>query len=163
VRCTPKPIVHAHPPDQCSQFRVNLRLASRGAGFPAPVATKSTAMPAHEGLWPNDHHGVEDRRTPTISGMKNRRSLFVNWTRPRTFRRNTISCCLSAAFSASSRLLDLKNEEPRFNREISARPLRPTLSDSVIKSKWTRFSVRTGRAGKAGNSCLDSKLVASGP
>jgi hypothetical protein len=35
--------------------------------------------------------------------MKNRRSLFVNSTRPRTFRCSTISCCLSAAFSASSR------------------------------------------------------------
>jgi hypothetical protein len=23
-------------------------------------------MPAHKGLWPNDYHGLEDRRTPTI-------------------------------------------------------------------------------------------------
>ena len=23
-------------------------------------------MPAHKGLWPHDHHGLEDRRTPTI-------------------------------------------------------------------------------------------------
>jgi hypothetical protein len=23
-------------------------------------------MPAHQGLWPDDHHGLEDRRTPTI-------------------------------------------------------------------------------------------------
>jgi hypothetical protein len=23
-------------------------------------------MPAHKRLWPNDHHGLEDRRTPTI-------------------------------------------------------------------------------------------------
>ena len=23
-------------------------------------------MPAHNGLWPNDHHGLEARRTPTI-------------------------------------------------------------------------------------------------
>src|SRR5439155_14480079 len=53
--------------------------------------------------------------------MKNRRSLFVNWTRPRTLRCSTISCCLSAAFSASSRRLDLKNEAPRLKRRnISA-------------------------------------------
>jgi hypothetical protein len=32
----------------------------------APVAAKSSAMPAHKGLWPNDHHGLEDRRTSTI-------------------------------------------------------------------------------------------------
>jgi hypothetical protein len=38
--------------------------------------------------------------------MKNRRSL---WTRPLIFGCGTISCCLSAAFSASSRLLDLKS------------------------------------------------------
>src|ERR1700737_2427840 len=55
------------------------------------------------------------------SWMKKRRSLFVNWTRPRTLRCSTISCCLSAAFSASSRLLDLKSEAPRFKRRnISA-------------------------------------------
>jgi hypothetical protein len=23
-------------------------------------------MPAHKGLWPDNHHGLEDRRTPTI-------------------------------------------------------------------------------------------------
>jgi hypothetical protein len=39
--------------------------------------------------------------------MKSRRSLFVNWTRPRTLRCSTISCCFSAAFSASSWLLGL--------------------------------------------------------
>src|SRR5215510_15821574 len=53
--------------------------------------------------------------------MKNRRSLFVNWTRPPIFRCSTISCCLSAAFSASSRLMDLKIEPPRLKRKnISA-------------------------------------------
>jgi hypothetical protein len=66
VRGTPKPIVNAHPPDQRPQFRMDLRPTSRGAGFPAPVAAKPSAMPAHKGLWPNDHHGLEDRRTPTI-------------------------------------------------------------------------------------------------
>jgi len=55
VRCTPKSIVHAHPPDQRPQFRVDLRATSRGAGFPAPVATKPSTMPAHKGLWPDDH------------------------------------------------------------------------------------------------------------
>src|SRR5215471_4557084 len=55
------------------------------------------------------------------SWMKNRRSLLVNWTRPRTWRCSTMSSCLSAAFSAASRLLGLKNEAPRFKRKnISA-------------------------------------------
>src|SRR5262245_51719242 len=53
--------------------------------------------------------------------MKNRRSLLVNWTRPRTWRCTTMSCCLSAAFSASSRLLGLNNDAPRLKRKnISA-------------------------------------------
>src|SRR5262249_8564397 len=53
--------------------------------------------------------------------MKNRRSPLVNWTRPRTLRCSTITWCLRAAFSASSRLLGLKGEAPRFNRKnISA-------------------------------------------
>jgi hypothetical protein len=60
VRCTSKSIVHAHPPDQCPQFRMDLRPTSRGAGFPAPVAAKSSAMPSHKGLWPDDHHDLED-------------------------------------------------------------------------------------------------------
>jgi hypothetical protein len=41
-------------------------LGGMGAVRPAPVAAKSSAMPAHNGLWPNDHYGLEDRRTPTI-------------------------------------------------------------------------------------------------
>src|SRR5262249_61342966 len=41
--------------------------------------------------------------------------------RPRTWRCSTISCCLSAAFSASSQLLGLKSDAPRFKRKkISA-------------------------------------------
>src|ERR1700730_4858770 len=47
VRRTPKPIVNAHPPDQRPQFCVDWWPASRGAGFPAPVAEKPGAMPAH--------------------------------------------------------------------------------------------------------------------
>src|SRR5215831_17770587 len=66
VRCTPKPIVHAHPPDQRPQFHSDLRPASHASGFPAPVTAKSSAMPAHDGLRPQDYHGLENRRAPTI-------------------------------------------------------------------------------------------------
>src|SRR5262245_29696700 len=66
VRCTPKPIVHAHPPDQCPQFCGDLRPASHASGFPAPVTAKSSAMPAHDGLRPQDYHGLENRRAPPI-------------------------------------------------------------------------------------------------
>src|SRR6266508_3358558 len=78
--------------------------------------------------------------------MKNSRSLFVNWTRPRTLRCSTVNCCLSAAFPASSRLLDLKSEETRFkNRKIS-----PTIVADVKRFshqiKRTKFSAHTGSA-----------------
>src|SRR5215813_6708147 len=77
------------------------------------------------------------------SWMKNSRSLFVNWTRPRTLRCSTVNCCLSAAFSASSRRLDLKSEETRFkNRKIS-----PTIVADVKRFsrqiKRTKFSAHT--------------------
>ena len=48
------------------RIAADLRAASRGAGFPAPVAAKPCAMPAHKGLWPDDHHGLEDRWKPAI-------------------------------------------------------------------------------------------------
>ena len=48
---------------------------------------------------------------------KNKRSLLVNRTRPRTWRCSTMSCCLSAAFSASSQLLGLKNDATKFKRK----------------------------------------------
>jgi Flp pilus assembly protein TadD len=50
----------------------------------------------------------------------NRRPLFVNWTRPRTWRRSTISWRRSAAFSASSRLIDLNGETNSLKRKKSS-------------------------------------------
>ena len=55
------------------------------------------------------------------SRMKNERSPSVSRTRPRTFRRNMMSCCRSAAFSASSRLFDLNGKTNRAKqRQYSA-------------------------------------------
>src|SRR5262249_32628692 len=34
--------------------------------FQRQLAAKTSTMPAHEGLWPDDRHGLEDRRKPTI-------------------------------------------------------------------------------------------------
>jgi hypothetical protein len=77
--------------------------------------------------------------------MKNRRSLFVNWTRPRIFRCSTISCCLNAAFSASSRLLDLKIEPPRLKRKNISVAIAADVKRFYQQTKWTTFSVHTGR------------------
>jgi hypothetical protein len=66
VRCSPKSILNAHPPDQRLQIYSDLRPASQRAGFPAPVAAKPGTMPAHDSLGPDDRNGVEDRRKPAI-------------------------------------------------------------------------------------------------
>jgi hypothetical protein len=47
-------------------FRSDLRSASKGAGFPPPVPAEAAAMPAHEGLGPDDSDGLEDRWKPSI-------------------------------------------------------------------------------------------------
>jgi hypothetical protein len=43
----PKHIFNAHPPDQCSQIRTDLRAASQVLRFATPVAAKTGTMPAH--------------------------------------------------------------------------------------------------------------------
>jgi hypothetical protein len=145
VRCTPKSIVHAHPPDQRPQFRVDLRPTSRGAGFPPPVATKPSAMPAHKGLWPDNHHGLEDRQAPTIK-LDEEQPIAVRELDPtahpvlqhnQLLPQRGILCFKSAP--------GLEERRTHSRGGISARPSRPTLSDSVIKSKRTEFSAYTGR------------------
>jgi hypothetical protein len=55
--------------------------------------------------------------TSDTAWMKTRRSLFVNWTRPRTLRCSTISCCLSAAFSAFKLALGLEERGNQVQEE----------------------------------------------
>jgi hypothetical protein len=59
-----------------------------------------------------DYDGAGDAlgRPADGSWIKNQRSLFVSRARPRTLRRKTINGCLSATFSASSRIFDLNGE-----------------------------------------------------
>jgi hypothetical protein len=136
----PKPIVHAHPPDQRPQIRTDLRPTSRGGGFPAPVAAKSSAMPAHKGLWPNDHHGLEDRWAPTIK-LNEEQAIAVCELDPTAhlaLQYNQLLpqrgiLCFKSTFRLEERGTQVQRER------ISARPLRPTLSDSVIKSNGRSF------------------------
>src|SRR5438093_10379136 len=62
----PQWIVNAHPPDQRAQVRVDLRSASKGAGFPPPISSEAGPVPAHQGLRPDDRDGLEDRWKPSI-------------------------------------------------------------------------------------------------
>src|SRR5262245_52687089 len=120
-RCTPKPIFNAHLPDQCPQICGDLRPTSHLPRFPTPVATNPARC---QRITVSGRMIVMALRTDgnqRYNWMKNRRSLLVNRTRPRTWRCSTMSCCLSAAFSASSQLLGLNNDAPRFKRKnISA-------------------------------------------
>ena len=60
ARRSPQRIVVAHPPDQRSQVRVDLRPASKGAGFPTPVPAEAGSVPSHEGLGADDCDDLED-------------------------------------------------------------------------------------------------------
>jgi hypothetical protein len=140
-------------PVQCTEQNLDMGVVERRDEVPVLgnlVVTEAVwRQPLVEGL----DRGIAQLREGVAnhnSWMKNRRSLFVNSTRPCTFCCSTISWCLSAAFSASSRLLDLKGEAIKLKGGISARPSRPTLSDSVIKSKWTRFFGTHSRARACG-------------
>jgi hypothetical protein len=66
ARRTPQRIFRAHPPDQRAQIRGDLRPSSKRAGFPTPVPAEAAAVPAHEGLGPDDRDSLEDRWKPSI-------------------------------------------------------------------------------------------------
>ena len=90
ARRAPKWVLDAHPPDQLAQLRFNLRSPSQWARLPTPVAAKSGFMPTHE---------VSGRMIVRISRIdgnqryswiNNKRSWFVNRTRPCGLRLKTI-------------------------------------------------------------------------
>ena len=62
----PKRVFRAHPPDQRTQIRVDLRSTSKWAGFPTPVPTEAGSMPTYESLGTDDRDGLEDRWEPSI-------------------------------------------------------------------------------------------------
>ena len=66
ARRPPKRVFRAHPPDQRTQIRVDLRSTSKWAGFPTPVPTEAGSMPTYESLGPDDRDGLEDRWKPSI-------------------------------------------------------------------------------------------------
>src|ERR1700730_11704294 len=63
---TPKRVLHAHPPDQYAQFRVDLRSPSQSARLPTPVPAKAGPMPTHQRLGSDDCENLQDRRKPAI-------------------------------------------------------------------------------------------------
>src|SRR6266436_1048483 len=66
ARRSPQRIFRAHPRDQRAQICVDLRSTSKGAGFPTPVPAEAGAVPANEGLGPDDRDGLQHRWKPPI-------------------------------------------------------------------------------------------------
>src|SRR5665213_3093830 len=66
TRRAPKRILHAHPPDQRAEVRLDLRPPSPRARFPTPVTAKAGPMPPHERLRLDDREDPQNRRKPAI-------------------------------------------------------------------------------------------------
>jgi hypothetical protein len=87
----PKRILHAHPPDQRAQLRVDPRSPSLWARLPTPVAAKAGPVPR------TSVSGRMIVRTFRIDGnqrynwIKNQRSWFVSRTRPGSLRLKTFN------------------------------------------------------------------------
>jgi hypothetical protein len=62
----PKRIFDAHPPNQCTQLRVDLRSPSPWARLSTPVAAKASSVPTHERLGPDDCENRQDCWKPAI-------------------------------------------------------------------------------------------------
>src|SRR5260370_39214368 len=107
ARRAPQGVLDTHSPDQCAQLGVNPRPPSKRGDFQRQYRRKPARC---------QRTSVSGRMTAMIfrtdgnhrySWIKNMRSLFVSRTRLCTIRRNITTWCRSAAFSASSRLVDL--------------------------------------------------------
>ena len=62
----PQRIVNAHPSDQCTQVRFDLRPTSKGAGLPTPIPAETGTMPTHERLRSDDRDDIQNRWKPSI-------------------------------------------------------------------------------------------------
>src|SRR3981189_3178335 len=62
----PKRVFDAHPPDQYTQLRVDLRSPSLWARLPTPVAAKAGPVPTHECLGAADCETRRDRRETAL-------------------------------------------------------------------------------------------------
>jgi hypothetical protein len=66
ARRPPKRVLDAHPPDQRTKVRLDLRPPFPCARFPTPIAAKAGPMPPHERLRLNDRDDLQNRREPSI-------------------------------------------------------------------------------------------------
>src|SRR5258708_33372683 len=62
----PQRVLKTHSSDQVAHLSGDPRPSPGRAGFPSPVAGKTLAMPAHDGLGPDDAHSIQNARVATI-------------------------------------------------------------------------------------------------
>src|SRR5450759_2786476 len=66
TRRSPKRVLDAHSPDQCTEVRRDLRSPSPRTRLPTPITAKAGPMPTHERLETDNRENVQDRREPSI-------------------------------------------------------------------------------------------------
>ena len=91
-------------------------------------------MPTYQRLGANDCENLKDRWEPAIElneeppiAVRKLGALLL------TLRRKTISCCRSAAFSASSRIFDLNGEASTARTKQTSAIIAPKLADSIAQ------------------------------
>ena len=66
----PERVCPAHLTNERAQLRRDLRSANRVARSPAPICSKPSAVPANDGLRPDNRNGAKDRGEPVIKPNK---------------------------------------------------------------------------------------------
>src|SRR5713226_5282637 len=160
ARRTPQRIVNAHPPDQRAQVRVDLRPASKGAGFPTPVMAKAGPMPTHQGLRSDDSDGPEHRWNPSIQQDQEQAIPIceLDATPHPALQHNQLMTERRVLRLKSALRLERRDGQGQEEKEECS-PL--TLGDSVTQSIRMRFSVHT--AGKARCNLLECLGEANNP
>src|SRR6202171_812483 len=139
----PKRVFDAHPPDQRSQLRVDLRSPSQWAGLPTPVATKTGPVPSHERLGPDDCENLQDGWKPPIQ-LDKEQAIMVGepdaTMQPASQDNQLMSKHRVLSFKPYLRLerrgQDGQNETEQPDHSAS-------LGDSIASSTRIRFSVHT--------------------
>ena len=144
------PAARSTPPDR----PLRRPPASQVARFSTPVAAKTSAMPAHNGLCPDDRDGLEDRRKPAIQ-LDEEQAIAVREMDPTAHLAPQHSQLMAERGNLRFKSA-FGPEAPRFKRRYISAAIAPTLSDSVIESKRTRFAVRTGSRTRGESLCLGS-------
>jgi hypothetical protein len=135
----PRRILHAHPPDQPAQLRVNPRSPPQQA--PTPVAAKAGPVLMHECLGPDDCEHLQDRRKPAIQ-LDQEPAIMVR--EPDATRQPTPH---HIQLMSKHRVLSFKPQlrlEWRGQNETEPPDHSASLADSITASTRIRFSVRTG-------------------